>query len=358
MRLASIACVAAMMLVLGQAVSSAEETPANPWNDAPAAPPAPPAAPVTAAPAPPAVEPAAGPATAAPSAATAAAPAPKVVAELQGTNSKLFNRYSKDVAAAVKSKTDEIMRKCQPLLVAADAKVEQLKKGLPTADRAGWDAESKRNLREQAAAEILIVQLAKEENMKLRDAEVAAAVAAGRAKTLRLRKVFEDHKRALFTGNRLTEDAMTADYDATMKLPTDQAAQGGAQSEDSAAALCTVLNPTLVAVDFEMGSGADRVAGRIPSRTHVEFKMKKGQQQLIAKAYPDNRARPLNGMVMVERVMLLVFWMDAYGRIDVYDRSAELLPGAAGSMAPGGAPVPPMEVKRGVMPPPNAPPPK
>jgi len=381
MRPASIVCMAAMTLILVPAVTATGEAPASPWNDTPASstPSAAPATPALsvapAAPAPPAAapapanpsapagsavqssaEPAAAPGAVAPPATTVAGPDPKVVAELQGTNSKLFNRYSKDVAAAVKSKTDEIVRKCQPLLVAADAKIEQLKKGLPTADRAGWDAETKRNLREQAAAEILIVQLAKEENIKLHDAEVAAAVAAGRAKTLRLRKVFEDHKRALFTGNMLTEDAMTADYDAAMKLPPDQAAQGGAPSEDSAAALCTVLNPTLVAVDFEMGSGADRVAGRIPSRTHVEFKMKKGQQQLIAKAYPDNRARPLNRMVMVERVMLLVFWMDAYGRIDVYDRTAELLPGAAGSMAPGGAPVPPMEAKRGVMPPPPAPP--
>ena len=333
MRLASIACVAALMLVLGQAVSSAEGTPANPRNDAPAT------------------------VTPAPTAPPVARPDPKVVAELQGTNSKLFNRYGKDVAAAVKSKTEEMVRNYQPQLVAADAKIEQLKKGLPTADQAGGNAEAKRNLRDQAAAEILIVQLAKEENMKLRDADVAAAVAAGRAKTLRLRKVFEDHKRALVTGNMLTEDAMTADYDAAMNLPPDQAAQGGVQSEDSAAALCTVLNPTLVAVDFEMGSGADKVAGRIPSRGHVEFKMKKGQQQLIAKAYPDTRATPLNTMVVVERVMLLVFWLDGSGKIHVYDRTAELLP-AAGTTGPVGAPGSQPEAKRGVRPPPEAPPQK
>jgi hypothetical protein len=337
---------AAMTLILVPAVTATGEAPASPWNDTPAS-----SAP-SAAPAPSAVEPAAAPGAVAPPATTVAGPDPKVVAELQGTNSKLFNRYSKDVAAAVKSKTEEIVRNYQPQLVAADAKIAKLTADLPNADKvSGWgsSAEAKRNLRDQAAAEILIVQLAKEEILKSRDAEVAAAVAAGRAETLRLQKVFEDHKRALFTGNMLTEDAMTADYDAAMKLPPDQAAQGGTQSEDSAAALCTVLNPMLVAVDFEMGSGADRFAGRIPSRSHVEFKMKKGQQPLIAKTNPDTRGRPLNTTVVVERVMLLVFWLDASGRIRVYDRTAKLFPSAAGLMAPA-------EARRGVEPPPPAPP--
>ena len=343
MRPASIVCMAAMTLILVPAVTATGEAPASPWNDTPAS-----SAP-SAAPAPSAVEPAAAPGAVAPPATTVAGPDPKVVAELQGTNSKLFNRYSKDVAAAVKSKTEEIVRNYQPQLAAADAKIAKLTADLPNADRQGWDAEAKRNLRDQAAAEILIVQLAKEEILKSRDADVAAAVAGGRATTLRLRKVFEDHKRALATGHMLTEDAMTADFETAMKLPPDQAAQGDTQSEDSAAALCTVLNPMLVAVDFEMGSGADRFAGRIPSRSHVEFKMKKGQQQLIAKTNPDTRGRPLNTMVVVERVMLLVFWLDASGRIRVYDRTAKLFPSAAGLMAPA-------EARRGVMPPPPAPP--
>ena len=364
MRPASIVCMAAMMLVLGQVVSSAEETSANPWNDAPAAPPAAPATvapapanpsatPAPAAPEPPAIEPAAAPGAVAPPATTVAKPDPKAVAELQATNSKLFSRYSKDVAATVKSKTDEIVRKCQPLLVDADAKIEKLTKALRTAN---WRAELRPLLEDQATAEILIVQLAKEENLKSRDADVAAAVADGRATTLRLRKVFEDHKLALFTGNRLTEDAMTADYEAAMKLPPDQAAQGGAPSEDSASALCTVLNPTLVAVDVEMGSGADKVTVRIPSRSHVRFKMKKGQQRVIVKTNPYNRARPLNTTVMIEQTVLLVLWIDNNENLYIYDRTSELLAGAAGTTGPIGAPGTQPEAKRGVLPPPNAPP--
>jgi len=370
MRFALIACVAAMMLVLGQVVSSAEETSANPWNDAPAAPPAAPAtvAPAPANPsatpapaptAPPAAEPEAGPAPAAPPAATAAAPDPKVVAGLYRTNNQLLKRYSDDSAAIVKLKSEEIVRKYQPLLVAAAVKFEELTKALPTADRAGWDAESRKKLREAATAEILIVQLVMEVIVKLRDAEVAAVVAAGRAKTLRLRKVFEDHKRALDTGHLLTGDAMEEHFDAAVAEPSSgQTAQGKAPSEDSELSRCTVLNPTPYAVDFEMGSGADKIAGRIPSRTHVEFRMKKGQQQLIAKVYPDPRARPLNAMVMVERATLLVFWSGGTKELRVYDRTSEILPTAAGSTAPGGAPVPQMEAKRGVMPPSNAPQPK
>jgi len=273
-------------------------------------------------------------------------------------NNKLFNRYSKDAAAAVKSKTEEIVRKYQPLLVAADAKIAQLTANFPNADREGGDPETKRLLRDQAAAEILIVQLAREENQKSCDADLAAAVAEGKARGLRLKKVFDGHRRALAAGTLLTEDAMTEDYDAAMKPPPDATGKDGSGAQAADMALCTVLNPTLVAVDFEIGSGADKITARIPTHGHIQFKMKMGEQRLVAKTYPVAKGMPLSTLVMLEGTMLLVIWLDKSDRLSIYDRTSELLPGAAGSMAPRGAPGAPMEVKRGVIPPQKAPPQK
>jgi len=370
MRPASIVCMAAMTLILVSAVTATGEAPASPWNDTPAsstpsaapatvapAPANPSATPVPAAPAPPAVEPATAPGAVAPPATTVAGPDPKVVAELQATNGKLYNRYSKDATAAVKSKTEEIVRNYQPQWVAADAKIEKLTKALPTADRQGWDAGTKQHLRDQAAGDL---EQAKVEKMLLQKAcedEIGRAAAEGRARLLQLRKVFENHRIALAKGQMLTEDEMVADYDAAMKMPP-PAGPGSTQQVQDDTVIITLMNPIGKAVAFDIGEGADKVAGQIQPRGRVIFRFKKIQTTLHAMVVGDNRNRPVNLPMVIERNTLLQFWIDEQNKLGVYDRTSEAPAAAAGSMAPGGAPVTPMEARRGVPAPPPSPPKK
>jgi hypothetical protein len=194
-----------------------------------------------------------------------------------------------------------------------------------------------------------------------RDDEIGRATAEGRARLLLLRKVSEKHKAALAKGQMMTEDEMTAGYDAAMEAPPPAGAGAAKQVQDDTVFIA-LMNPIGVTVVFEIGEGADKVAGQIQPRGRVIFRFKKIQATLHAKVAGDTLHPPISQPIFIERNTFLQFALgvDAgtRNRLYVFDKTSEMPAAAAGSMGPPGTPVPPTEVKRGVMPPPGAPQPK